>query len=152
MLLYFILCRPFKNTLNNVLNIYNEFTILLSFGLILLLNLFPPSTGMLNACGYVILVFIAVGFVLCWVAMGIGVARQVKENRAVRKKSAESTNKKEEKEDSKDAEKVKELIKEKVKTATINPTKFEVLRQTKVAKTKFNRSIEEMFAKKKKPF
>eukprot|EP00826_Nyctotherus_ovalis_P038003 TRINITY_DN3520_c0_g5_i1.p1 TRINITY_DN3520_c0_g5~~TRINITY_DN3520_c0_g5_i1.p1 ORF type:complete len:151 (-),score=39.37 TRINITY_DN3520_c0_g5_i1:166-618(-) len=150
MLFYFILCRPFKNTLNNVLNIYNEFTIFLCFGLILILNLFPPSTNMLNACGYVILVFIAVGFVMCWVAMGIGVAKQLKENKAVRKKSAESN--KEAKEDLKDAEKIRELNKEKVKTATINATKFEVIKKTKVSTTKFNRSIEGMFANKKKPF
>ena len=71
MLLYFIICRPFKGTWDNILNIFNEAIIFFCFGTILLINLYPVNSDVIDILGYLLLALIAVGFVLCLMAMGI---------------------------------------------------------------------------------
>ena len=75
MLFYLIVCRPFKGTLNNILNIFNEVIIFFCFGTVLLINLYSVSDDVMDILGYLLLALIAVGFVLCWVAMAISTVK-----------------------------------------------------------------------------
>jgi len=75
MLLYFIICRPFKGAWDNILNIFNEAIIFFCFGTILLINLYPVNNDVMDILGYLLLALIAVGFVLSLTAMGISTVK-----------------------------------------------------------------------------
>eukprot|EP00826_Nyctotherus_ovalis_P045051 TRINITY_DN4930_c0_g1_i15.p1 TRINITY_DN4930_c0_g1~~TRINITY_DN4930_c0_g1_i15.p1 ORF type:complete len:209 (-),score=79.51 TRINITY_DN4930_c0_g1_i15:158-784(-) len=66
MLLYLLIFRPFEGRLNNVLYIFNEFIVLISFADILVLNSFPFSAGQVEAGGIVIICFVFVSLFFTW--------------------------------------------------------------------------------------
>ena len=95
MLLYFIICRPFKGTWDNILNIFNEAIIFFCFGGILLINLYPVNSDVMNILGYLLLALIAVGFALCLIAMGISTVKALQkkgEGKGKKKKKVKPEN------------------------------------------------------------
>jgi len=92
MLLYFIIYRPFKKAWNNILNIFNEVIIFLCFGTVLLINLYSVSTDVMNVLGYLLLALIAVGFILCWVVMGITAVKAFQKKAKNKKKKEVKSN------------------------------------------------------------
>ena len=92
MLLYFIICRPFKKPWNNILNIFNEVIIFLCFGTVLLINLYSVSTDVMNILGYSLLALIAVGFILCWIVMGITAVKAFQKKAKNKKKKEVKSN------------------------------------------------------------
>lgn len=73
MFVYLIVVRPFNSLVNNVVNLYNEFILLFTFGSVLAFNIFSFDSNQLSICGWVILVFILLSLVLTWVLLIISV-------------------------------------------------------------------------------
>jgi len=92
MLFYLIFFKPFKGTLNNILNIFNEIIIFLCFGTVLLINLYSVSSNVMDILGYLLLALIAVGFVLCWVAMAISTVKAFQKKGKRKKKGKVNLN------------------------------------------------------------
>jgi len=69
MLFYLIIIKPFKQTMNNIINIYNEVTLIICFSSAFIMNIFEISDAKMNVLGWVLIAFVLGSLVISWILL-----------------------------------------------------------------------------------
>ena len=74
--MYVLLCRPFKDPYDNLLNAFNELVLLIIYTLTLLVNMLPILTQYAGIFGWVMIVLVLASLAATWILMIPGAIKE----------------------------------------------------------------------------
>ena len=77
MIVYMALIRPFTTITDNILNIYNESVLFISYLTSLILTIFDTPEKYLYIIGWILIVFVGTSLLITWTLLGPGMMREI---------------------------------------------------------------------------
>ena len=92
-MIYIIKIKPYKDLYENILNIYNESVLIISYTTAITITLYETPSEILIIIGWVLIVLVGVSLIITWSMLGPGIAKEIYKYIKTKCKREEATSK-----------------------------------------------------------